>query len=203
MALDGTYSGLQASVADWLNRDDLTSQIADFIAMATDRLSLDLRVAEMETTETNAFTDGVVTLPTDCIELRQVLAGSPLRPLTRVGLDFVAENYPANYASTPIYYTVTGSTITTYPSASDQDVQIVCYSKIPALSDASPTNWLLTKLPKIYLYAALIESAPFLGDDNRLQVWGTFYNQAKDALTKQDFGARYYGMSTRVRGVTP
>ena len=34
MALDGTYIGLKASVADFLNRADLTASIPDFIALA-------------------------------------------------------------------------------------------------------------------------------------------------------------------------
>ena len=34
MALDGSYDGLKASVADFLNRGDLTSVIPDFIALA-------------------------------------------------------------------------------------------------------------------------------------------------------------------------
>ena len=28
-----TFSGLKSSIADWLNRSDLTNQIADFIAL--------------------------------------------------------------------------------------------------------------------------------------------------------------------------
>src|SRR5690242_6138617 len=34
MALDGTYTGLKASIADFLNRSDLTAAIPDFITLA-------------------------------------------------------------------------------------------------------------------------------------------------------------------------
>ena len=34
MALDGSYDGLKASIADFLNRSDLTTAIPDFIRMA-------------------------------------------------------------------------------------------------------------------------------------------------------------------------
>ena len=34
MALDGTYAGLQASIADFLNRTDLAAAIPDFIVLA-------------------------------------------------------------------------------------------------------------------------------------------------------------------------
>ena len=48
MALDGTYDGLKASIATWLNRDDLTDVIPDLIKMAETRLNDRLRLAPME-----------------------------------------------------------------------------------------------------------------------------------------------------------
>lgn len=44
-------------------------------------------------------------------------------------------------------------------------------TSISALSGAAPTNWLLTSHPDIYLYGALVEAAPYLGDDPRVVVW--------------------------------
>ena len=41
MALDGTYSGLKASVADWLKRTDLTSNIPDLVKLAEARIARD------------------------------------------------------------------------------------------------------------------------------------------------------------------
>ena len=40
-----------------------------------------------------------------------------------------------------------------------------------ALSDALPTNTVLDTAPDVYLYGALVESAPYLKDDERLPVW--------------------------------
>ena len=47
MAL-GTYSELQAAIATWLDREDLTAVIPDFITMAEVRLNDRLRLAPME-----------------------------------------------------------------------------------------------------------------------------------------------------------
>ncbi len=44
MALDGTYTGLQASIAGYLHRADLTSNIPDFVALAEARIARDLRL---------------------------------------------------------------------------------------------------------------------------------------------------------------
>ena len=40
------------------------------------------------------------------------------------------------------------------------------YQKIPALSGSVTTNWLLAKSPETYLYAALIEGAIYLRDED-------------------------------------
>ncbi len=42
-----------------------------------------------------------------------------------------------------------------------------------ALSDTATTNWLLASHPDIYLYASLVESAPYLKDDERIALWKT------------------------------
>ena len=43
MAL-GTYSELKTSIANYLNRDDLTAVIPDFITLTENRLDRELRV---------------------------------------------------------------------------------------------------------------------------------------------------------------
>ena len=43
----GTYSELQTAVANWLDRDDLTDRIQEFIALAEARMNRILRLAIM------------------------------------------------------------------------------------------------------------------------------------------------------------
>jgi len=45
------YASLQAEVAGWLARADLTSQIPTFIQLAEARFNRDVRVREMQATE--------------------------------------------------------------------------------------------------------------------------------------------------------
>lgn len=44
-------------------------------------------------------------------------------------------------------------------------------TKLVSLSDTKTVNWLITDHPDIYLYATLVESAPYLKDDERIPVW--------------------------------
>ena len=75
MPLDGTYSGLQSSIATWLDRDDLDDVIPDFITLAEARLNENLRVAAMEsTTALSLVSGGNAVLPSDFLDARMVLA---------------------------------------------------------------------------------------------------------------------------------
>ena len=47
MAID-SYTKLKTSVATWLDRDDLTDNIPDFISLAEDRINRHIRVRSME-----------------------------------------------------------------------------------------------------------------------------------------------------------
>ena len=47
-----TFSGLKSSIADWLNRSDLTTQIADFIALTEADFNAKLRIRQMEQIDT-------------------------------------------------------------------------------------------------------------------------------------------------------
>ena len=51
------------------------------------------------------------------------------------------------------------------------------------------TNWLLVRHPDIYFYGALLHSAPYFDDDQRIATWERFYGAAVSAanLRAQEF----------------
>ncbi len=57
--------------------------------------------------------------------------------------------------------------------APDQAYAVKTYyvGSLTTLSDTDKVNWLLTAHPDIYLYASLVESAPYLKDDERVALW--------------------------------
>jgi hypothetical protein len=64
------------------------------------------------------------------------------------------------------------------------------YAKLAKLSNSVTTNWLLTSSPDVYLYGSLLQAAPYLQDDARIQVWATLYERAlNDLQTADDRGA--------------
>lgn len=51
-----TYALLKTTIANYLNRTDLTSYLGDFITLTESRLNRELRVREMVNTDTSTTT---------------------------------------------------------------------------------------------------------------------------------------------------
>ena len=47
--------------------------------------------------------------------------------------------------------------------------------------------------PDAYLYGALLQSAPYLQEDARLESWGALYRSAVDAVNAESRAARWPG----------
>jgi hypothetical protein len=116
MALDGTYAGLKASVADWLNRADLTAVVPDFITLAEGQMNRRLRVRRMVVAATAQISAEYETLPGD-------FAGALALTLTDGRqLDFLTPDALAQkkflhqpWAGEPTHYSVVGTQLQFYP----------------------------------------------------------------------------------------
>lgn len=201
-----TYSDLKTAVADYAWRTGDTAfeaRVPDFIALAEARLGRDLRIGAMEKVVTLPLVNGAAALPSDYLEMRAVSStASVRRNIDLISPDEAVALYPASLSGTSRHYTLIGDAIQLYPGG-DGDVSMTYYAAIPALSDGSPTNWLLTKAPDAYLYASLLESMPYMKDDGRAQVWKTYYDTAVEGLKRADITARFGRMSIVPRGPTP
>ena len=75
MALD-TYTNLKTSIADWLNRSDLTAVIPDFITLAEAQMNRDLNeLTALQKTVTGTV-DSVTTsiaIPADLLNLMNIV----------------------------------------------------------------------------------------------------------------------------------
>ncbi|TFH81806.1 phage adaptor protein [Pseudomonas kribbensis] len=194
------YSELQASVASWLNRNDLSSNIPDFITLAEAQLSTDLKTRSMEAKVTLSTVAGTktVALPTDMLEMRRIqVVGTYNQPLSYRSPDELSIDYAANGSGQPVVFTVVGGNVELAPIPDAvYSLELTYQQRIPALSDASQTNWLLTTWPNAYLYAALLAATPFIMNDERLPVWASLYEKAKESINGVDW---YSGSTMKVR----
>lgn len=188
-----TYAQLKAAVSDFLNREDLTAVVPTFIALCEAGLNRNLRHWRMEARAVTALNEPFELLPTDWVETIRfsVVGGGEIK---LVGpsemMDMKSRQEPAG---APRFFSITAGQIELHPEPTTQEGELVYYSKIPALSDAEPTNWLLEIAPDLYLYGSLMHSAPYLKDDPRLGVWGQLYGAALEELNNESKRARLSG----------
>ena len=189
-----TYAELKTAIANWLNRDDLTSVIPDFISLAEARIARDLRHWKQEKRVTTDVDERYENLPNDFIEIRQIqhTAGGAISSISSVEMEKLRGASDA--AGKPKYTRLTADQIEFYPTPdTSYNISMLYYGRIPALSDAEPDNWLLRDAPDVFLYGALLQSAPYLVDDARVQVWAGLYQSGIEALNVENEKARVSG----------
>ena len=186
-----TYSGLLTAIATTLNRSDLTDYIPDWVQMAESVLNRKLNARTMIVTETITISGDTYALPSGFSGVESfwldVDTGVPLEYVTLDVFDNVT-----NTSGEPRYYTVSGDSFYFAPPPTGDYTARLRYKKnLTPLSTDNPSNWVLEQHPDLYLYGALVHSAPFLNDDQRLLVWeGKF----KDILDETN---RYYSRVDR------
>ena len=115
-----------------------------------------------------------ISLPADFQSMRRVrlssVAGKPCLSF-KSGTQLDEYRFGiSNIAGQPRYFTVFADEIELAPTPDAAcTVEMVYRRSIPPLSANDP-NWLLTLAPDLYLYGALLESAPYIKEDGRLQI---------------------------------
>jgi len=184
-----TYSELKSAVGSWLNRSDLDSNIPDFISLAEASFNRVLRTRNQIKRATSSISTQFVTQPTDLLELYNIqLNTSPVRRLEQVSLTKIDElKEGSSQTGKPLYFSITGPDFELYPAPDTAyTLELVYYSSIPALTDTSDTNFLLTNHPDIYLYGTLVQAEPYLMNDERIGVWGALLGKAIEELRVSD-----------------
>ena len=202
-----TYAELQTAVANWLDRDDLTDRIPEFIALAEAKMNRNLRISLMENISTAISTVGGqrdYSLPTGFNGMREFhLTTNPLTPLSYLTPEMMNRMWAGSTSGKPRAFTLfsDGGTrkIKLGPAPDVVYTTSMLYlKKIDNLSVANPTETMLTENPDIYLYGALLEAEPFLMNDGRVQLWAGLLQKVAQDLQDRDNFDRHSGSELRV-----
>lgn len=190
-----TYTELKTAVESWLHRSNLTANVPDFIRLAESRLNRKLRLRAMVSLEPVVSVIGsrYIVTPAGFLEplglwITSDAKQEPLRFIAQESLPYEAGN------GEPKYWTLQGLNIAIErPADQVYNLTFRMYKSF-YLSEAAPTNWLLTNYPDIYLYGALLEAAPFMRDKENITMWRELLAAGLDELTLAD--GRYKSLST-------
>ena len=175
---------------DDISTSDISGNVLDLIISSGEqRIYRDLRSTAQETVLTVTTTNNLAPVPADFLELR----GSPYIGIGKATCSYmppqqVQDRLNLHGSSTtraPIYYTFQGDNLLFYPMQSDGTVVTgTYYKRFPDIK--SGLNALFTRHPDVFLYAALSESAPFLGEMTRLPIWEQKYVSLLEAANEQE-----------------
>ena len=203
MALD-TYANLKTAIADYLDRDDLTSNIDDFIDIAEARHKREIRIREqIERAQAN-MTARYTALPSGFLEMRSLrLLTDPVTLPRQVNIDEM-NRLRRETTGKPKYFCIHEELEVDVTPDTTYSAEMIYYGAFSGLSDAVTSNTLLTKAPDVYLYASLAAAAPFLVDDERIALWEQLYRDARDTLMSANRKAHYGSpLFSRPIGATP
>lgn len=206
MALS-TYSELKTSIANWLIRDDLTSVIPDFITLAEAAHRRDVRHWDMENRATTTLSQRYLERPSGWLEtIRVTLQDNGTKALNLISRQDMAEmrEGASDATGTPRFFCHVENSYEFYPTPDGSyTIQLHYYEQPTPLSDSSPSNWLLTDHPDVYLYGALLHAGPYLVEDERVGVWAQLYSAALSRLNASNDSSIYSGsgLQLKVRGL--
>jgi hypothetical protein len=187
-------TSLQAAIIEYLARDQDTTLIArvpSFIQLAEAKFNRQLFVRQMEqrsiaVVDMTSSEPEFIALPVDFQSMRRVRLSSVTgKPCLEFKSGVQMDEYrfaTSDVVGQPRYFTVFGNELELAPTPdAAYTIEMVYRQNIPPLA-TSGSNWLLTAAPDLYLYGALMESAPYIKEDARIQTWGLGFSAALSDL---------------------
>lgn len=195
MAYVLTYDNLYSLLQTYLERTDsaLVDQIPTFILLAQVRISREVKQLGTRQVVNATFSGStsVVQKPSDWRETISINYGTGTSSNTRNtilprGYEYCRSFWPdPTQTSSEVkyysdynynYWLVVPTPNSSYP------FEVMYYSTLKPIDDTTQTNWVTQYAPDLLLYACLLETAPFLKVDERIQTWQMLYDRALAAV---------------------
>jgi len=182
---------LQAKIPEWIQQAELA-------------LGRFIRLVDGEQTITGTFPAGVstFTLPAGLKQLIHIQIGIPpdiknLEIVSFPGLNTVMNN---DVGSNPRAVAFVGRVAHLAPApGTNVNYTMIYYGKPAPLSWENPTNDLMQMGADVLKYQALIYSAPYLGEDERVNTWNTIVSGDRVTLKKEYWNTHVGGGPLRIR----
>jgi len=191
-----TISDLYTEITRLMDGEDPTvsdlsvSSLARMLELAQRRIYRDVRSRWNERPFQAVLVYGnLATLPDDFQEASMVHFGQgPLYPVT----EQVIQERP-NATGNARLFAHTGADLMFWPPVADGTaVQGRYYATLPDLTDDNlALNRLFQNADDLFIYAALVESAPFFGESDKLPIWEAKYLQIVERLNKRNHRSAY------------
>jgi hypothetical protein len=185
MAFPTSYNGWIAHIRNWIGADDYSdAQIGTFLDLAQTRMNVELMSFHMEAQYTKTIlapdAGNPINLSLEMADFGKIRLVSVrgTGPLDVAALNEYVEKaqdlFDTSYM--PELYTIDSKKLYIWPwPAENAIVDIYYYMNVPSLSASVATNVFSLYHPDILTYAAALEAAPYMVEDERIAVWESKY----------------------------
>lgn len=177
-----TYADLQTEIQEWMDRNDIAGKVPTMISLAEANLN-----RELKTVETDAALVGIV--GSRSIDISSLSFVEPIALKIKV----IDQEYDvilrdpgsidySDISGEPGFYGFDGTNIV-FNCPCDQVYPFrFRYQGRFALSDAAPTNRLLTEHPDVYLAASIVWGGLFTQDDRKISNWSAVLSEGLEKV---------------------
>lgn len=196
-----TYNDFRVTVQQLIDGDDgTTSDISPatvdlIVGLGEVRVYRELRATTMEAPLSLTVTSNAATLPTDCIAL-SIVWFDPEKPLEVVSESDLRSRSRFMGGGDVRKCAQAGQAVIFSPTATDGSVLAGRYYQRP-VDIKTALNSTFTRYPELFVYAALCESAPFLGEEPRMGMWESIYGRLMGSAMAQENHRVYSGSQLR------
>lgn len=196
-----TYAELKQNVVDFGKRADAESKIDTFIDLCESQINRDLRVTEMDVSDTGTTSTSVryVSLPARCLDLRQILItvdGNQYELDSASNINGMSIN---PQAGVPCRYVITNRIELDRLSDQAYTLTYQFYQGVNPLSSSNTTNDILTNYPEIYLAGTMVQYYLWARQLENSAYWQNMYAlKVADANTASMNKRHPSGMSSNI-----
>ena len=190
-----TYDSLVENIQSYLERTDTATveKIPLFIMLAEQIIASQIKFLGNLTpmTSTMTATEAVIDKPArwhKTVSMNVTVSGERMPVLLRK-YEYLRE-YAPNSTDTgvPVYYGDYDYTHWLVAPAPDlnYDFEVLYYERVQPLDSTNQTNWFTIYAPQALLYGSLLQSMPFLKNDERMGMWQQNYDLIMQTLKTED-----------------
>ena len=196
-----SLAGLKSSISARLDREFDDGDLNDFIYLAERELERVLTVPYREAVTSVTVSGQTAPLPADFKALRRfTLLTDPKRNLQQVSPSVLDSNWSASATGCPEAFGIIAGQFWFAPVPDGTyAAQIVYEQKITALTESTPSNWLLQSHPDAYFYGALVQASDFIADSARIGLYRSAFDNAIAQINAEGLRHRYAASPMRLR----
>lgn len=193
MAL-GTFVELKTAIQTWFTRD-LSSTIADIVALTEADIRKDVRCQAMETLASGTLTGETLAFPTGFVWAKRLKVNRCVREY-ETQADYADLDEMDSQRSA---FTIIGQNLYVLNGASGDTYSLIYWKGFTAFSADADTNWLLANHPDVYLWGGCKQAAILTQADQELARYDGLYRAAVARVNRNEWMAAFAGSPASVR----